>query len=265
MKIRKLPNLNKNDIIKCVPIGLCSSAAHACSVLASGAGAVSFAQIVKACEPVFAAIIGVIVPPSEVKPVLAYVMLVLIVAGVGLACVKDGETTISLNMVVFGFASAANLAASFKGKLGHSVTHSLKVDKSKNMDSANVYAVMNMIAFCWCVPMVVINELPTLSQEWEHAVEIHGLVPLVTNIAASGFFYYIYNEFAFAFTSNVGPVTSSVLNTAKRVIIIVVSAVMFNEGLGRNKIVGSAIAILGTFLYSYFSTKKAEAVKSKRE
>ena len=51
----------------------------------------------------------------------------------------------------------------------------------------------------------------------------------------------------------------------QRVIIIVVPVVMFNEGLGRNKIVGSDVAILGIFLYSYFSTKKAEVVKSKKE
>jgi len=39
------------------------------------------------------------------------------------------------------------------------------------------------------------------------------------------------------------------------VIIIVVSAILFNEGLGRNKMMGSAIAITGTFLYSLTSKK----------
>ena len=70
------------------------------------------------------------------------------------------------------------------------------------------------------------------------------------NIVLSGFCFYLYNEFAFAFTSHVGAVTSSVLNTAKRVIIIVVSAVVFAEVMERNTIIGSAIAIAGTFAYS---------------
>ena len=97
------------------------------------------------------------------------------------------------------------------------------------MDSANVYAIMNILSFLWTVPMVIFSELPTLRAEWETAVEAHGATPLMTNIALSGFFFYIYNEFAFAFTSQVGSVTSSVLNTAKRVIIIVVSAVAVIE------------------------------------
>merc|ERR1711967_140275 len=115
----------------------------------------------------------------------------------------------------------------------------------KNMDSANVYAVMNFISFFFTVPMVIIAEGSTLKEEWDHACEEHGSQALITNIALSGFFFYVYNEFAFAFTAQVGAVTSSVLNTAKRVIIIIVSAVVFQEALERNTIVGSAVAITG--------------------
>lgn len=84
------------------------------------------------------------------------------------------------------------------------------------------------------------------------------------NIALSGLFFYIYNEFAFAFTASVGAVTSSVLNTAKRVIIIVVSAIIFNEAMERNTVIGSGIAITGTFLYSLAShSSHHEAPKKK--
>ena len=91
----------------------------------------------------------------------------------------------------------------------------------------------------------------------------HGFNAVAGNIALSGFFFYIYNEFAFAFTSQVGAVTSSVLNTAKRVIIIVASAIIFQEGMGRNKMVGSAIAITGTFLYSLASKMKKKPAAKK--
>jgi solute carrier family 35 protein E1 len=210
---------------------------------------VSFAQIVKASEPVFAAVVGLLLPPVDVKPFLAYFMLVPIVGGVGLACVKEGKG-IDINVEAFVYASIANAAAALKGKLGGSVTKALKADKSKNMDSANVYAVMNIISMLFTVPMVVVSELPTLKEEWNHAVEKHGAQAIITNIVLSGLFFYIYNEFAFAFTASVGAVTSSVLNTAKRVIIIVVSAILFSEPMDRNTVLGSAIAIAGTFAYS---------------
>lgn len=260
--LRKTPNLTAEDISACIPIGLCACLAHAGSVLASAVGAVSFAQIVKACEPVFAAVVGLLIPPMDVKPIFAYAMLIPIVGGVGLACIKEGKGLV-INVQAFLFASMANASAAFKGKLGSSITKSLKNDTSKNMDAANVYAVMNIISFCCSVPFVVVQELPTLSDEWNKATEEHGAKPLITNIVVSGFMFYIYNEFAFAFTASVGAVTSSVLNTAKRVIIIVVSAIVFQEAMERNTVIGSAIAISGTFAYSLASKKKKPAAKTK--
>jgi len=256
--IRKVPVLNASDISSCIPIGLFACIAHAGSVLAMGVGAVSFAQIVKACEPAFAAIIGLLLPPVDVKPMLAYMMLIPIVGGVGLACIKEGKG-VDINVTAFTWASIANAAAALKGKVGGSVTKTLKGDKSKNMDAANVYAVMNIISFLFTVPMVVIAEGSTLQETWNHAVEEHGAQAIIMNIGLSGFFFYIYNEFAFSFTSQVGSVTSSVLNTAKRVIIIVVSSIVFVEPMERNTVVGSAIAICGTFAYSIFSKKKSKS------
>ena len=199
-------------------------------------------------------------PPVDVKPLLAYAMLLPIVGGVGLACVKEGKA-VDINVQAFLFASMANAAAAVKGKVGSSVTKALKGNPSKNMDAANVYAVMNIISFCCSVPFVVVQELPTLGKVWSEAYEEHG-TDLVFNIVVSGFFFYIYNEFAFAFTAHVGSVTSSVLNTAKRVIIIVVSAVIFNEAMERNTVIGSAIAISGTFAYSLASKKAPEKAKT---
>jgi solute carrier family 35, member E1 len=261
---RKAPKLSAADIAACIPIGLFASLAHAGSVLASAVGAVSFAQIVKACEPVFAALVGILVPPADVKPFLAYLMLAVIVGGVGLACVKEGKG-VDINVEAFMYATMANVAAALKGKLGSSVTKALHSDKSKNMDSANVYAVMNIISFFCTVPFVVINEVATLPKEWDLAVDKHGLQPLLMNLFLSGLCFYLYNELAFAFTAQVGAVTSSVLNTAKRVIIIVASAIVFAEPMERNTVIGSAIAISGTFAYSMAASKKSVPLEAKKK
>ena len=262
--MRKTPNLTATDIANCIPIGLCACLAHGGSVLASAVGAVSFAQIVKACEPVFAAVVGVLLPPMDLKPVLAYLMLIPIVGGVGLACVKEGKG-VDINVEAFLYASMANAAAALKGKLGSSVTKSLKSDAAKNMDAANVYAVMNIISFVCTIPFVVVAELSTLTKVWNEAAAKHGSNALFMNIFLSGICFYFYNEFAFAFTASVGAVTSSVLNTAKRVIIIVVSAIVFQEAMERNTVVGSAIAIAGTFAYSLTSGGHHEPPKKKAE
>jgi solute carrier family 35 protein E1 len=257
---RKMPNLTSNDITSCLPIGLFACLAHCGTVLASAVGAVSFAQIVKACEPVFAAAVGVLVPPMDLKPILAYLMLIPIVGGVGLACIKEGKG-IDINFQAFLYASLANAAAALKGKLGSSVTKSLETNPVKNMDAANVYGVMNIISFIFTIPFVVFTELSTLSKAWEEAAAVHGSFEIAKYIIISGLFFYFYNECAFAFTAHVGSVTSSVLNTAKRVIIIVVSAFVFQEAMERNTVIGSAIAIGGTFAYSLTSGKPAAPKK----
>jgi|Transcript_1529 solute carrier family 35 protein E1 len=263
LQIRKFPKLKTADWVALAPIGLFAAASHGGSVLALGAGSVSFAQIVKACEPVFAAIIALAIPPQEIKPALAYMMLLVIVGGVGLACVKEGKG-VEINMYAFGWASFANLAAALKGKLGKDVTHNLKADKSKNMDAANVYAVMNVLSAAWTLIVVLATEAPTIQGTWDQTIKdaaaackkdpkgpkCYTANDIIINVVASGVFFYLYNEFAFAFTAKVGPVTSSVLNTLKRVIIIVVTAIVFGEIMDRNAMIGSGVAIAGTMFYS---------------
>ena len=273
--LRKAPKISGKDWMSLVPIGLFASAAHGGSVLASGAGAVSFAQIVKACEPVYVAVLCLIVPPIEIKPALAYAMLLVIVGGVGFACVKEGKG-VEINKVAFGWASLANLAAALKGKLGKEVTHNLKHHQAtNNMDSANSYAVMNIISAGWTFIVMAFAELPTLRESWDHAIvdgaaackkdinssKCFGANDIIYNVVLSGFSFYLYNELAFAFTAAVGPVTSSVMNTAKRVVVIVVGAIIFGEALERNAMIGSAVAITGVLFYALAEEMGKKAAK----
>jgi len=264
--LRPTPKLSNDDIKSLAPIGLFAAAAHGGSVLAMGAGAVSFAQIVKAAEPVYVALLCLFIKPIEIKSPLAYAMLMMIVGGVGLACVKEGKG-IEVNVAAFGWASFANLAAALKNKLGKDVSHALKAQvATNNMSVANTYAVMNILSACW-TSLAVLTEAPTLSAEWKHATAKTPGSDIIKNVALSGFFFYLYNELAFMFLSEVGPVTSSVMNTAKRVIVIVACAIIFGEPMDRNTKLGAAIAVSGVFLYSLAeeADKKAKAAAAKAE
>ena len=48
------------------------------------------------------------------KPFLAYLMLIPIVGGVGLACIKEGKG-VDINVEAFMYASMANASAALKG------------------------------------------------------------------------------------------------------------------------------------------------------
>ena len=49
---------------------------------------------------------------------------------------------------------------------------SLKADKSKNMNAANVYAVMNVLSAAWTFIVVAATELSTIQATWDHTVKV---------------------------------------------------------------------------------------------
>lgn len=84
---RKAPSMTMDNWKELSPVGLWASLAHAFSVLALGAGAVSFGQIVKAAEPVFAAATNAVLLKDIDHP-MVYAALIPIIGGVGLASLK---------------------------------------------------------------------------------------------------------------------------------------------------------------------------------
>merc|ERR1712086_1033962 len=69
-------------------------------------------------------------------------------------------------------------------------------------------------------------------------------------LAISGLSFYLYNELATMTIKATGAVTSSVANTAKRVIVMVYMAAVTGKVLTEEQKIGSAVAIGGVLLYS---------------
>lgn len=73
---------------------------------------------------------------------------------------------------------------------------------------------------------------------------------LFNNVILSGLTFYAYNELATMTLVKISAVTQSVANTAKRVVVIVGSAIVFNESISGLKAIGCGICIGGVFLDS---------------
>ena len=113
---RKLPTMTKEDYFKMVPSGFLMAGAHAASVFSLAAGGVTFAQIVKAAEPAFTAVISCFVYGKELSTA-RWCCLVPIIVGVALAALKvNDDGSLDLDFTVGGLigASVANLFAAFK-------------------------------------------------------------------------------------------------------------------------------------------------------
>lgn len=240
--LRTKPDLTAENWKELSPVGLWASLAHAFSVLALGAGAVSFGQIVKAGEPVFAAATNALLLKDIDHP-MVYLALLPIIGGVGLASLKE----LSFTWTALIAASAANQAAALKNVVSKKV---MGKPWAKNLGPQNTYAVVTILALLFTLPFVAIFDLKTFGAVLEQVTAAGTGADVVRYSVLSGLSFYIYNEASFLTLSKLSPVTHSVANTLKRVVIIVASCIVFKTPMSLLGGIGSGIAVLGTLLYS---------------
>jgi len=245
--IRKAPNMTSENWKEIAPVGLFASLAHAFSVLALGAGAVSFAQIVKSAEPVFAAFTNALILKDIDHP-MVYAALLPIIGGVGLASLKE----LSFSWTALIGASLANQAAAFKNVVSKGV---MKKDWAKSLGPQNTYAVVTILALLFTLPFVAAFDLKDAAAVYNQVMAMGTGKDVIKYSTLSGLAFYLYNEASFLALSRLSPVTHSVANTLKRVVIIVASCIVFNTPMSLLGGIGSGVAILGTLLYSLAKKK----------
>mmetsp|Transcript_27926 Transcript_27926/g.88970 ORF Transcript_27926/g.88970 Transcript_27926/m.88970 type:complete len:411 (-) Transcript_27926:277-1509(-) len=251
---RKVPRLKLSDIVSMLPVGFCMAFAHGASVLALSAGTVSFGQIVKACEPAFAAVIGVSLYSKTVSTA-RWVALIPVILGVVIASVSE----LSFSWVALISACTANTFAAFKANENKRLMDTEGI-RDRLGSVGNQFAVTTLLSFLISVPFALAKEGGRIGE----FIELAKTNPVImNNMLSSGLLFYLYNEMATLTIKKTGAVTASVANTAKRVIVIIGVAIALNEPLSTPKLVGSAICIAGVLLYSnadtLFPGKKAKA------
>ena len=205
--LRKAPKLNKGWWKTLVPIGAAHALGHAGAVIALGAGAVSFAQTVKAAEPVFTCVLSYLVLGTVFKWQV-YATLIPIIAGVSLASLKE----LSFTWKALYGALTSNVAFASRAVLSKAT-----MDKpvGENMGAANLYGMLTIIAFILSLPFAVYYEGPGFAEAWKASTAVVGAPWLIRQMALDGFYYYAYNEVAFITLNKVAPVTHSIANTFK--------------------------------------------------
>lgn len=253
---RSFPKVTVDDVVKMLPVALCAAAAHASSVFALSAGAVSFGQIVKAAEPVFAAVIGVSLYNKKVSKG-KWLCLIPVIGGVILASVKELDFAWSALIA----ALVANLFAAFKANENAKLMSTPGIsDRLENV--GNQFALTTLLAFLISCPIMLIREGSKLAD----FPALYASNPVVSfNLIASGLWFYGYNELATMTIKKTSAVTQSVANTAKRVIVIVGVAIVLGESLDPIKLLGCAIGIGGVFLYSIVDNIFPPADEKKEE
>ena len=134
--IRKAPEIKPEGWKTLAPIGAAHAIGHAGSVIALGAGAVSFAQTVKAAEPVFTCVMSYLVLGTVFKWQV-YASLFPIIAGVSIASLKE----LSFSYKSLYCALISNVAFASRAVLSKLT---MDTPVGKNMDAANLYGILTM-------------------------------------------------------------------------------------------------------------------------
>eukprot|EP01035_Chromulina_nebulosa_P026336 gene26336-34453_t len=240
--LRKAPVLNKEEIANLIPVAVLHTLTHIGAVVSLGAGAVSFTHIVKAAEPAISAALSAIVLKSFL-PIPVYLSLLPVMGGVAIASM----TELSFTWLGFGAAMVSNFASAGRGIVGKM---SMGKPQGQNMNAANLYAVMTILATVLLTPLTLLIEGKQIIPTVQSIIAKGQFSTVAIQTLLSAVFYYLYNEVAFLALDNVAPVTHALGNTIKRVVIIITSVVVFGNVLTTQGAIGSAIAILGVLLYS---------------
>ena len=238
---RAKPNITLDDLVKMLPVAFCFMGAHSASVFAMGMGAVSFAQIVKAAEPAFAAVLSQFVYGKKVSKA-KWLCLPIVIGGVILASVKELDFAWSALIS----ACIANMFAAVRGNENKKLMETPGL-KERIGSVGNQFAITTILGFLMSIPLILAKEGSRLGEFWELAKTTPAIWQ---NLIASGLYFYGYNEVATMTLKKTGAVTQSVANTAKRVIVIVGVALVLGESLSPLKLIGCSIGIGGVFLYS---------------
>lgn len=238
---REKPKITMDDIVKMLPVAFCFMGAHCASVFAMGMGAVSFAQIVKASEPAFAAVLSQFVYGKKVSKA-KWLCLPIVIGGVILASVKE----LDFAWAALISACIANMFAAVRGNENKKLMETPGI-KDRIGSIGNQFAITSILGFLMSLPLIALKE----GSRFGEFVNMCKTTPAIwVNLVVSGLFFYGYNELATMTLKKTGAVTQSVANTAKRVIVIVGVALVLGESLSPIKLIGCSIGIGGVFLYS---------------
>merc|ERR1719171_2172535 len=176
-------------------------------------------------------------------------MLFVIVGGVAFASLKknaEGSYNLKFDERALIFGMIGNTFAAFKGSENSKLMKKEGI-KDRYGGVANQFAVTECLAFAISLPVMFATE----GAKWGEFVELMKTnKDLQLGLAVSGLSFYLYNELATMTIKATGPVTSSVANTAKRVIVMVYMAAVTGKVLTEEQKIGSAVAIGGVLVYS---------------
>lgn len=244
----KKPKVSRQQLLAILPLAVVHTLGNLFTNMSLGKVAVSFTHTIKAMEPFFSVLLSVMFLGERPTPWVVLSLLP-IVGGVALASLTEA----SFNWAGFWSAMASNVTNQSRNVL----SKKLMVKKEESMDNITLFSIITIMSFLLLAPAALLTEGVKFTPAYLEAAGVNVNEIYVRSLLAALCFH-AYQQVSYMILQRVSPVTHSVSNCVKRVVVIVSSVVFFRTPVSLINAVGTGIGLAGVFLYSRVNRIKAK-------
>ncbi|XP_042044270.1 phosphoenolpyruvate/phosphate translocator 1, chloroplastic-like [Salvia splendens] len=242
----KRPKISGAQLAAILPLAVVHTLGNLFTNMSLGKVSVSFTHTVKAMEPFFSVILSSMFL-GEPPTIWVVSSLVPVVGGVALASM----TEVSFNWAGFWSAMASNLSNQSRNVLSKKVM----VKKEESIDNITLFSIITVMSFVLNIPIALLMEGVKFTPSYLQASGLN-VNEIYTRSLLAALCFHAYQQVAYMLLQRVSPVTHSVANCVKRVVVIVSSVLFFRTPVLPVNALGTAIALAGVFLYSRVNSIK---------
>jgi solute carrier family 35 protein E1 len=254
--------LTKANMKALIPTSALHLIAHVSACASYNLASVSFMQVVKAAEPACAVVLLTIFFGARYSK-LVWLTLIPIVGGV----MAGSTSEVGFSALAFLLAMTSNVACALRGVTSKNVQNEI------GLSGINLYAGIAIVSSIMLLPAALLVEGASLGQAFAAApalLQTKGIllfgvfdVGFLGYLFVGSMFYHLYNQTSYQALAELTPLSHSVANTVKRVVIIIASVAVFRNPMTPAGAISAAVAIAGTCLYSIAQQKaKEDAAKA---
>ncbi|XP_078168916.1 phosphoenolpyruvate/phosphate translocator 2, chloroplastic-like isoform X1 [Carex rostrata] len=247
--LHERPNISGVQLAAILPLAIVHTMGNLFTNMSLGKVAVSFTHTIKAMEPFFSVLLSALFL-AELPTVWVVLSLVPIVGGVALASLTEA----SFNWIGFWSAMASNLTCQSRNVLSKKIM----VINEESLDNINLFSIIIILSFFLLAPVAIFVEGVKLSPSFLQAAG-HDTKQIYMRSLLSGLCSYAYQQVSFMILAKVSPLTHSVGNCVKRVVVIVTFVIFFCTPVSPINSLGTGIALGGVFLYSQVKRMKPKS------
>ncbi|XP_042458474.1 phosphoenolpyruvate/phosphate translocator 2, chloroplastic-like isoform X2 [Zingiber officinale] len=236
----KRPKISASQLAAILPLAVVHTMGNLFTNMSLGKVAVSFTHTIKAMEPFFSVLLSALFL-GEMPTIWVVLSLMPIVGGVALASLTEA----SFNWAGFWSAMASNVTFQSRNVLSKKVM----VKKEESLDNINLFSIITVMSFFLLAPATLFVEGIKVTPTYLLSAGL-DLNQLYLRSLIAAMCFHAYQQVSYMILARVTPVTHSVGNCVKRVVVIVTSVLFFRTPVSPINSLGTGIALAGVFLYS---------------